>query len=172
MAKQQPDSLRRDHTPHSISDPYLNPEYNDPDGWSDRSWHNWAAYMRPVHEQLPDQRHRKWYRRVYRPTYSTPGVVERDAVGGYNEEDYVAETVATRLFDDKEFLQRKQRRVAQIRHDRDLGAIGNTIADCIETVVAERPNGATPSVTPDSDYPVAELPFTPAIAISSHRQPE
>lgn len=165
-------SLRGDHEEHTVSEPYPDPTVETPDNWSRRSQHNWRAFMQPVYERLETDQHRDWYRRVYRPNYSTPGVQERDAVGGHNEEDFVAEIVATKVFENKEFLQPKQRRIPQMRHDEDLDAIGRAIAVAVNNAIESRPDGNIPDVPPTDRYPVDELPLTPTEALSPHRKPD
>ena len=163
-------SLRNDSPDTQLLSPYPNPDHRHPDTWNSRSYHNWQMYMQPIHDRLADTG-QIWYRRIYRPLHSTGGVRERRDISAWTEEDYVAERVATNVFDAKSFQLPSRRQVARVRADADLDDIAAQISRAIKTVMQQRPSGQPPTVDVDADVDSDSLPLTPTIAVGHQRKP-
>jgi hypothetical protein len=126
--------------------------------------------MDPIHSRLSENA-QTWYRRIYRPKYSSTGIRERDEVEHLTEEDYVAEQVATLVCEEKSFNLATQRQAAKIRADDDLVRIGEQIARAIQTACSQRPNGEPQTNDLVDDVDRSEVPLTPAIAVGARRSP-
>lgn len=163
-------SLRNDSPDTTLLTPYPNPDVTRPDGWNTRSYHNWQMYMQPIHDRLSESG-QQWYRRVYRPLHSTAGVRERREISAWTEEDYIAEAVASEVFDTKEFQLPSRRQAARVRADVDLDDIAAEIVRAVSTLIQQRPSGQAPTVDVDADVDSDDLPLTPTIAIGHQRKP-
>lgn len=163
-------SLRGNSPDTTLLTPFPDPDITRPDGWNKRSHHNWKMYMEPVHSQLPEYS-QQWYRRIYRPLHSTAGVRERKDISAWTEEDYVAEAVASKLFDAKEFHLPSRRQAARVRADVDLDDIAADVVHAVSTLIQQRPSGQAPTIDVDANADSNDLPFTPAIAVGHQRKP-
>lgn len=163
---------RHDYSEPELVEPYAEPVVHGwPDHWEVRARTNWYVFMKPVHDQLSDSV-QEWYRRIYRPNISTMGVNERDGVEKLTESDFVAEVVATTVFEDRDFKQPIQRKPAAMRSDSDLRTIGSQIAHAVDDVL----ESGAPDKIPISDVRgIADgepnIDLTPELLISVKRSP-